>query len=68
MSDWTELNEPNYYDGVVSHLEPDILECEVKRVLRSMVVNKNSGCEAISAEQFKPLKDDANKVLHSLCH
>ena len=65
---WTELNEPNYYDGVVSHLEPDILECKVKWVLRSTAVNKNSGCEAIPAEQFKSLKDDANKVLHSLCH
>ena len=68
LSDWTELNEPNYYDGVVSHWEPDILECEVKWTLRSTALNKASGSEAIPVEQFKSLKDDTNKVLYSLCH
>ena len=62
-----DLNEPDYYDGVVSHLEPDILECEVKCVLRSTATNKASGCNEIPAKLFKLLKDDAFKVLHSLC-
>ena len=62
-----DLNEPDYYDSVVSHLEPDILECEVKWALRSTAVNKASGCDDILAELFKYLKDDAIKVLHSLC-
>ena len=48
----------------VSHLEPDILECEVKWALRSTAVNKASGCDEISAELFRSLKDDAFKVLH----
>ena len=67
------LNELNYYDGVVSHPEPDILECEVKWALRSTAVSKASGCDQIPAELFKSLKDDAfkslrnPKVLHSLC-
>ena len=62
-----DLNEPDYYDGVVSYLEPDILECEVKWALRSTVVNKASACDEIPAEVFKSLKDDATEVLHSLC-
>ena len=62
-----DLNEPDYYDTVVSHPEPDTLECEVKWALRSTAVNKASGCDEISAELFKSLKDDAIKVLHSLC-
>ena len=62
-----DLNEPDYYDGVVSHLEPDILECEVKWALRSSAINKASGCDEIPAELFRSLKDDAIKVLHSLC-
>ena len=62
-----DLNESDYYDSVVSHLEPDILECEVKWALRSTAVNKASGCDDILAELFKYLKDDAIKVLHSLC-
>ena len=62
-----DLNEPDYYDGMVSHPEPDILECKVKWALRSTAVNKASGCDEISAELFKILKDDAIKVLHSLC-
>ena len=52
---------------MVIHLEPDILECEVKWALRSTAVNKASGCDDILAELFKYLKDDAIKVLHSLC-
>ena len=62
-----DLNEPDYYDGVVSHPEPDILECKVKWALRSTAVNKASGCNEIPAELFKSLKEDAIKVLHSLC-
>ena len=56
----------DYYDGVVSHPEPDILECEVKWALRT-AVNKASGYNEIPAELFKTIKDDAIKVLHSLC-
>ena len=56
-----DLNELDYYDGVVCHPEPDILECEVKWALRSTAVNKASGCDEISAEPFKTLKDDAIK-------
>ena len=62
-----DLKEPDYYDGVIKHPEPDILECEVKWALRSTAVNKASGCDEIPAELFKSLKDDAIKVLHSLC-
>ena len=61
-----DLNEPDFYDGVVSPPEPDILECEVKWAL-STAVNKASGCDEIPAELFKSLKEDAIKVLHSLC-
>ena len=61
-----DLNETDYYDGVVSHPEPDILECEIKWALRSSAVNKASGCDKIPAELFKSLKEDAIKVLHSL--
>ena len=62
-----DLNEPDYCDGVVSHPEPDILECEVKWALNSMAVNKASGCDEILAELFRSLKNDAIKVLYSLC-
>ena len=62
-----DFNEANNYDGVVSHPEPDILECEVKWTLESTAVNKASGCDKISVELFKTLKDDAIKVLHSIC-
>ena len=62
-----DLNELDYYDGVVSHLEPNILECEVKWALRSTAVNKASGCDEIPAELLKSLKEEAIKVLHSLC-
>ena len=59
-----DLNELDYYHGVVSHLEPNILECEVKWALRSTAVNKASGCDEISAGLFRFLKDDTFKVLH----
>ena len=52
---------------MVTHLEPDILECEVKWALRSITVNKPSGGDGIPAELFRILKDDAVKVLHSIC-
>ena len=62
-----DLDELDYYDGVVSHPEPDTLECEVKWALRSIAVNKTSGCHGIPVELFKTLKDDDIKVLHSIC-
>jgi len=62
-----DLNEQDYYNGVVSHPEPDILECEVKWALGSTAVNKTSECDGILVELFKTLKDDAIKVLHSIC-
>ena len=62
-----DLNELDNHDGVVSHPKPDILECKVKWALRSTAVNKARGCDGISVELFKTLKDDATKVLHSIC-
>ena len=61
-----DLNYPDRHDGVVTHLEPDILECEVKWALGSITMNKASRGDEISAEVFQVLKDDAVKVLHSL--
>ena len=61
----TDPTEPDYFDGVVSHPEPDILECEVRRAFRSTAVNRASGCDEIAAELFKSLKDGAIRVLHS---
>ena len=61
------LNELDNYDGVVNHPEPDILECEMKWTLGSTAVNKASGHDEIPVELFKTLKDDAIKVLHSIC-
>ena len=55
------------YDGVITDLEPDILECEVKRALESITTNKASGGDGIPVELFQILKDDAVKVLHSIC-
>ena len=55
------------YDGVITHLEPDILECEVKWVLGSITRNKASGGDGIAVELFEILKDDAAKVLYSIC-
>ena len=62
-----DLNEPDNHDGVITHLEPDILETEVKWTLGSITTNKASGGDGIPFELFQTLKDDAVKVLHSLC-
>ena len=62
-----DLHDPDNHDGVITHLEPDILECEVKWALRSITKNKASGGDGIPANLFKILKDDAIKVLHSIC-
>ena len=61
------LHDPDNHDGVITHLEPDILECEVKWVLESITMNKASEGHGISVELFQILKDDAVKVLHSIC-
>ena len=61
------LHDPDNHDGVITHLEPDILECEVKWGLESITTNKASGGNGIPAELFQILKDDAVKVLHSIC-
>ena len=61
------LNDPGNHDGVITHLEPDILKCEVKWALGSFTTNKASGGDGISVELFQILKDDAVKVLHSIC-
>ena len=63
----TDLHDPDNHDGEISHLEPDILECKVKWALGSITKNKNSGVDGIPAELFQILKDDAVKVLHSIC-
>ena len=62
-----DLHDPDNYDGVITHLEPDILECEVKWALENITMNKASGRDRISVELFHILKDDAVKVLHSIC-
>ena len=62
-----DLHEPDNHDGVITHLEPDILECEVKWALGSVTMNKASGGDGIPVELFQILKDDAVKVLHSIC-
>ena len=61
------LKDPDNHDGVVTHLEPDILECEVKWALGSITMHKSSGGDGNPAEQFQVLKDDVVKVLHLLC-
>ena len=61
------LHDPNNHDGVITHLEPHILECEVKWALGSITKNKASGGDRIPVELFQILKDDAVKVLHSIC-
>ena len=61
-----DLNDPDNHDGVITHLEPDILECEVKWALGSITMNKASGRDGIPVELFQILKDDAMKVLHSI--
>ena len=62
-----DLHDPDNHDGVITHLEPDILECEVKWALGSITTNKASGGDGIPVELFQILKDDAVKVLHSIC-
>ena len=72
MAKYTELckkglNDPDNHDGVVTHLELDILECEVKWALGTITTNKATGGDGIPAELFQILKDDAVKALHSMC-
>ena len=62
-----DLHDPDNQDGVITHLEPDILECEVKWALGSITTDKASGGDGIPVELLQILKDDANKVLHSMC-
>ena len=62
-----DLHDPDNHDGVTIHLEPDILKCEVKWALGSITNNKAGGGGGIPVEQFQILKDDAVKVLHSIC-
>ena len=62
-----ELHDSHNHNGVITHLEPDIMECEVKWVLGSITMNKASGDDGIPVESFQVLKDDAVKVLHSIC-
>ena len=62
-----DLNDPDNHDGVIIHLEPDILECEVKWALGNITMNKASGGDGIPVELFQILKDDTVKVLHSIC-
>ena len=62
-----DLHDPDNHDGVIIHLEPDILECEVKWALGSNTTNKASGGDGMPVELFQILKDDAVKVLHSIC-
>ena len=64
---YKDLNDPDNHDGVITHLEPDILASEVKWALESITTNKASGGDGIPAELFQILKDDAVKVLHSIC-
>ena len=62
-----DIHDPDNHNGVITHLEPDILECEVKWALESITTNKASGGDGIPVELFQILKDDAVKVLHSVC-
>ena len=61
------LNDPDNHDGLIIHLEPEIMECEVKWALGGITRNKASGGDGIPAELFQILKDDAVKVLHAIC-
>ena len=61
------LNDPDNHNGVITHLEPDILECKVKGSLGSITMNRASGGDGIPADLFQILNDDAVKVLHSIC-
>ena len=62
-----DLHEPDNHNGVITHLEPDILECKIKWAIGSITTNKPSGGDGIPVELFQILKDDAVKVLHSIC-
>ena len=62
-----ELHDPDNHNGLITHIEPDILGCEVKWTLGSITTNKASGGDGIPVELFQILKDDAVKVLHSIC-
>ena len=62
-----DLHDPDNHDAVITHLEPDILECEVKRSVGSISTNKANGDDGIPLELFQILKDDAVKVLHTIC-
>ena len=62
-----DLHNPDNHNDVITHLEPDILECEVKCALGNITINKASGGDGIPVELFQILKDDAVKVLHSIC-
>ena len=62
-----DLHNPDNHNGVITHLEPDILECKVKWTLGNVTTNKASGGDRIPAELFRILKDDAVKGLHSVC-
>ena len=62
-----DLHDPDNHDDVITHLEPDILECEVKCAIERITMNKASGGNGIPVELFQILKDDAVKVLHSIC-
>ena len=62
-----DLHDPDNHDGVITNLESDILECEVKWSIGSITMNKASGCDGIPVELFQILKDDAVKALHSIC-
>ena len=61
-----DLHDPDKHDDVITHLEPDIMECEVKQALENITMNKASGGDGIPAELFKILKDNAVKMLHSI--
>ena len=67
IKDRNGLNDLDNHDGVISHLEPDILECEVKWALGRITTNKARGGDGIPVELFQILKDEAVKVLHSIC-
>ena len=62
-----DLHDPDNHDAVITHIEPDILECKVKLALESIAINKASGGDGIPVELFQILKDDSLKVLHSIC-
>ena len=62
-----DLHDPDNHNGVITHLEPDVLECEVKWALENITTNKAGRCDGIPVELFQNLKDDAVKVLHSVC-